>query len=84
MYTKWRAKMFTIINSIKTDIRRDIKSTEREWKDNPSNDYYFAEISGLRRALNYVIRAESREYTALDRWAQTINERQNNESTTRK
>jgi len=76
--------MFTIINSIKTDIRRDIKSTEREWKDNPSNDYYFAEISGLRRALNYVIRAESREYTALDRWAQTINERQNNESTTRK
>jgi len=76
--------MFTILNSIKTDIRRDIKSTEREWKDNPSNDYYFAEISGLRRALNYVIRAESREYTALDRWAQRINERQNNESTTRK
>tara|TARA_R100000773_G_C4113042_1_gene52235 strand:+ start:93 stop:323 length:231 start_codon:yes stop_codon:yes gene_type:complete len=76
--------MFTILNSIKTNIRRDIKSTEREWKDNPSNDYYFAEISGLRRALNYVIRAESREYTALDRWAQTINERQNNESTTRK
>jgi hypothetical protein len=76
--------MFTILNSIKTDIRRDIKSTEREWKDNPSNDYYFAEISGLRRALNYVIRAESREYTALDRWAQTINERQHNESTTRK
>lgn len=76
--------MFTVLNSIKTDIRRDIKSTEREWKDNPSNDYYFAEISGLRRALNYVIRAESREYTALDRWAQTINERQNNESTTRK
>ena len=76
--------MFTILNSIKTDIRRDIKSTEREWKDNPSNDYYFAEISGLRRALNYVVRAESREYTALDKWAQTINERQNNESTTRK
>ena len=76
--------MFTILNSIKTDIRRDIKSTEQEWRDNPSNDYYFAEISGLRRALNYVIRAESREYTALDRWAQRINERQNNESTTRK
>ena len=76
--------MFTVLNSIKTDIRRDIKSTEREWKDNPSNDYYFAEISGLRRALNYVIRVESREYTALDRWAQRINERQNNESTTRK
>ena len=72
--------MFTIINSIKTDIRRDIKSTEREWRDNPSNDYYFAEISGLRRALNYVTRAESREYTALDKWAQSMNERELNES----
>ena len=67
--------MFTILNSIKTDIRRDIKSTEQEWKNNPNNDYYFAEISGLRRALNYVIRAESREYTALDKWANSLQER---------
>ena len=67
--------MFTILNSIKTDIRRDIKSTEREWKNNPNNDYYYAEISGLRRALNYVIRAESREYTALDKWANSLQER---------
>ena len=66
--------MFTILNSIKTDIRRDIKSTEQEWKSNPDNDYYFAEISGLRRALNYVVRAESREYTALDKWANSIKE----------
>ena len=66
--------MFTILNSIKTDIRRDIKSTEREWKNNPNNDYYYAEISGLRRALNYVVRAESREYTALDKWANSIKE----------
>ena len=67
--------MFTVLNSIKTDIRRDIKSTEREWKNNPNNDYYFAEISGLRRALNYVVRAESREYTALDKWANSLQER---------
>ena len=66
--------MFTILNSIKTDIRRDIKSTEREWKNNPNNDYYYADISGLRRSLNYVVRAESREYTALDKWANSIKE----------
>tara|TARA_R110002051_G_scaffold188223_2_gene257681 strand:- start:749 stop:991 length:243 start_codon:yes stop_codon:yes gene_type:complete len=75
--------MFTILNSIKTDIRRDIKSTEQEWKENPDNDYYFAEISGLRRALNYVVRAEAREFTALDRWAQSTQERNDNEHTTR-
>ena len=67
--------MFTILNSIKTDIRRDIKSTEREWKNNRNYDYYYAEISGLRRALNYVVRAESREYTALDKWANSLQER---------
>ena len=74
--------MFTILSSIKTNIRSDIKSTEREWKSNPDNDYYFAEISGLRRALNYVVRAESREYTALDKWANSIQGRENNERTT--
>jgi len=68
--------MFTILNNIKTNIRRDIKSTEKEWKKNPSNDYYFAEISGLRRALNYVVRAESIEYTALDKWANSIQEKE--------
>ena len=68
--------MFTILNNIKTNIRRDIKSTEKEWKSNPSNDYYFAEISGLRRALNYVVRAESIEYTALDKWANSIQEKE--------
>jgi len=68
--------MFTILNNIKTNIRRDIKSTEKEWKQNPSNDYYFAEISGLRRALNYVVRAESIEYTALDKWANSIQDKE--------
>ena len=76
----WRMKMFSVLNNIKSDIRKDIKSVEKSWKDNPSNDYYFAEISGLRRALNYVTRAESREYTALDKWAQSMNERELNES----
>lgn len=61
--------MFTIMNKIKSNIKRDIKSVEKEWTDNPHNDYYFAEISGLKRALNYVLRAESQEYTALDNWA---------------
>ena len=61
--------MFTVMNKIKSNIKRDIKSVEKEWTDNPHNDYYFAEISGLKRALNYVLRAESQEYTALDNWA---------------
>ena len=61
--------MFTVLKNIKSEIKRDIRETERDWNNNPHNDYYFAEISGLRRALNYILRAESKEYTALDRWA---------------
>jgi len=72
--------MFSVLNNIKSDIRKDIKSVEKAWKDNPNNDYYFAEILGLRRALNYISIAESKEYTALDKWAQSINERELNES----
>ncbi len=58
-----------VLKKIQNNIRRDIKEVEQEWGDNPQNDYYFSEISALRRALNYVLRAESQEYTALDRWA---------------
>ena len=61
--------MFTVLSRIKSNIKRDIKHVEREWTKNPHNDYYFAEISGLKRALNFVLRAESQEYTALDNWA---------------
>tara|TARA_R100000781_G_scaffold2704_3_gene4251 strand:+ start:873 stop:1079 length:207 start_codon:yes stop_codon:yes gene_type:complete len=61
--------MFMVLKKIQNNIRRDIKEVEQEWGDNPQNDYYFSEISALRRALNYVLRAESQEYTALDRWA---------------
>ena len=61
--------MFTVLKNIKSEIKRDIRETERDWNNNPHNDYYFAEISALRRALNYILRAESKEYTALDRWA---------------
>ena len=63
--------MFTILNRIKSNIKEDIKDVESDWTNNPHNDYYFAEISGLKRALNYVLRAESQEYTALDRWAKS-------------
>ena len=63
--------MFTVLGRIKSNIKRDIKHVEKEWDGNPSNDYYYAEISGLKRALNYLLRAESQEYTALDNWANT-------------
>jgi len=62
--------MFTILSKLKYRIAKDITQVEKEWNDNPSNDYYFAEISGLRRALEYVQKAESEELTALDKWAE--------------
>ena len=70
--------MFTVLSKLKYKIAKDITHVENEWGDNPANDYYFAEISGLRRALEHVTRAESEELTALDKWAQEQQGKDNN------
>lgn len=70
--------MFTVLSKLKYKIAKDITQVEKEWGDNPANDYYFAEISGLRRALEHVTRAESEELTALDKWAQEQQGKDNN------
>ena len=70
--------MFTVLSKLKYKIAKDITQVEKEWGDNPANDYYFAEISGLRRALEHVTRAESEELTALDKWAQGQQGKDNN------
>jgi|TARA_X000001388_G_C2213933_1_gene116311 hypothetical protein len=62
--------VFTVLSKLKYQIAKEITKVEKQWDDNPSNDYYFAEISGLRRALQFVELAESKELTALDRWAE--------------
>ena len=64
--------MFTVLSKLKYQLAKEITNVEKQWDDNPSNDYYFAEITGLRKALELVQRAESSEYNALDKWAQTI------------
>jgi len=61
--------VFTVLSKLKYQIAKEITKVEKEWNDNPSNDYYFAEISGLRRALQFVELAEAGEFTALDKWA---------------
>tara|TARA_R100001082_G_scaffold56304_1_gene31004 strand:+ start:54 stop:284 length:231 start_codon:yes stop_codon:yes gene_type:complete len=61
--------MFSILSKLKYRINKDIQYVEERWDDHPNNDYYYAEICGLKRALEHVIRAEAEELTALDRWA---------------
>ena len=61
--------MFAVLSELKYRINKDISQIEETWDENPSNDYYFAEICGLRRALDHVIKAEAKELTALDMWA---------------
>ena len=56
--------MFTVLSKLKYKIAKDITHVEKEWSDNPANDYYFAEIS--------------EELTALDKWAQEQQGKDNN------
>lgn len=65
--------MFTVLNKLKYNIKQDIKRVEEVWDSNPDNDYYFAEICGLKRALEHVDRAYGSELNDLDKWAQEYN-----------
>ena len=69
--------MFTVLSKLKYQLAKEITNVEKQWDDNPSNDYYFAEISGLRKALEFVQKAEADELTALDKWAQQEEGREN-------
>ena len=75
--------MFSVLSKLKYRINKDITQAEEMWDDNPANDYYFAEISGLKRALEHIARAEAEEYTALDKWAEEQQGKDNYELTSR-
>jgi len=76
--------MFTTLSELKYQINKDITDIEKVWADNPDNDYYFAEISGLKRALEHISRAEAKEYNALDEWAKSLQKKGNNNGTRNK
>ena len=69
--------MFTILSELKYRINKDITDIENVWSENPDNQLYFAEISGLKRALEHIQRAEAQEYNALDEWASEIQKKGN-------
>lgn len=75
--------MFTVLNKLKYRIKQDIQRIEEHWEGSPDNDYYFAEICGLRSALDHVSRAESEELTELDKWASQEQERERDAITIR-
>ena len=76
--------MFTILSELKYRINKDITDIEKVWSENPDNQLYFAEISGLKRALEHIQRAEAQEYNALDEWASEIQKKGNQNGNERK
>tara|TARA_R100001129_G_scaffold128824_2_gene90827 strand:+ start:887 stop:1114 length:228 start_codon:yes stop_codon:yes gene_type:complete len=75
--------MFSILNELKYRINKDIQYVEERWDDHPNNDYYYAEICGLERALEHVLRAEAGELTELDKWATKLKGKEDYERTSR-
>ena len=75
--------MFTVLSKLKYNINKDITHVEECWDDNPDNDCYYAEICGLKRALEHVLRAEAGELTELDKWATKQEGKENYELTSR-
>ena len=63
--------MFIVLKNIKNDLDNTVSNIENEWGDDPRKDYLFHEITGVKKAINIVKQAQSKELLELDRWAQT-------------
>jgi len=63
--------MFNVLRSLEKDLNDEISNIEKEWGSDPKKDYLFHEITGVKKAINVVKQAQSKELLELDRWAQT-------------
>jgi len=63
--------MFNILKNLESDLGDTISNIENEWGDDPKKDYLFHEITGVKKAVDVVKRAQSKELLQLDRWAQS-------------
>ena len=63
--------MFNVLSSLEEDLNNEISNIEKKWGENPKKDYLFHEITGVKKAINVVKQAQSKELLELDRWAQT-------------
>ena len=63
--------MFDVLSNLEKELNNAISGIENEWGDDPRKDYLFHEITGVKKAINVVKQAQSKELLELDRWAQT-------------
>ena len=63
--------MFNTLKNLESDLGDTISNIENEWGDDPRKDYLFHEITGVKKAVDVVKRAQSKELLQLDRWAQS-------------
>ena len=61
--------MFNTLKNLENDLSDTIANIENEWGDDPKKDYLFHEITGVKKAVDVVKRAQSKELLELDRWA---------------
>ena len=63
--------MFDVLKNLENELGAKITDIEKEWGDDSNKDYLFHEITGVKKAINVVKQAQSKELLELDRWAQT-------------
>ena len=63
--------MFNTLKNLESDLGDTISNIENEWGDDPKKDYLFHEITGVKKAVDVVKRAQSKELLELDKWAQS-------------
>ena len=62
--------MFSVLRDVHKGLRDTITLMEEKWSDNPRDDHYYHQITGVRKSNNIVKEIESKELVELDKWAQ--------------
>jgi len=68
--------MYTALKELITLLERDVEYAQDDFHQDQGKYYHLGRVEGLTKALNYVLKAQAKELTELDKWAQSYNKQE--------
>jgi len=72
-HNQQQGKAMHSLKKIITLLERDVEYAKDDFHQDQGESYHLGIVEGLTKALNYVLKAQAKELTELDKWAQSYN-----------
>lgn len=72
-HNQQQGKAMHSLKKIITLLERDVEYAKDDFHQDQGEYYHLGIVEGLTKALNYVLKAQAKELTELDKWAQSYN-----------